>query len=285
MVQSWPAVLGVDAAVVVDSVGASVKSFKPGDDVFTLCGMSTRAGAYQEVITVPEFLAAKKPSNVSFEEAASLPIASITGAAIIHLGLHVPLPYFDLSEGTNHPTSILVLGGSSAIGAAAIQFLRLAIPQATILTTSSIHHHEHLLSLGATKCFERAAQDEPDAIKAATPGGFDVDAILDPITAALQSPSVFSTLSPAGLKLYSHVVTGQNPDVPEGVTSTSIFGRKLLEAKGGINMMAGLASLVQSGQYRLPVRNVVTSKGLDSLEQGLEKLQKGVSGAKYVVSL
>lgn len=73
MVQSWPTVLGVDAAGVVDSVGESVTNFKPGDEVFTLCGMSNRAGAFQEIITVPSHLAAKKPGSLTFEQAASLP--------------------------------------------------------------------------------------------------------------------------------------------------------------------------------------------------------------------
>ena len=43
---SWPAVLGVDAAGVIDSVGESIKDFKPGDEVFSLCGMDNRAGAF-----------------------------------------------------------------------------------------------------------------------------------------------------------------------------------------------------------------------------------------------
>jgi NADPH:quinone reductase-like Zn-dependent oxidoreductase len=73
MVQSWPAVLGIDTAGIVDSVGESVKDFKVGDEVFSLCGMDTRAGAFQEVITVPSHFVAKKPESLSFEEAASLP--------------------------------------------------------------------------------------------------------------------------------------------------------------------------------------------------------------------
>ena len=73
MVQSWPAVFGVDAAGIVDSVGNNVKDFQPGDEVFCLCGMSTRAGAFQEIITVPPHLVAKKPTTLSFEEASSIP--------------------------------------------------------------------------------------------------------------------------------------------------------------------------------------------------------------------
>jgi NADPH:quinone reductase-like Zn-dependent oxidoreductase len=73
MVASWPAVLGCDAAGIIDSVGESVIDFKAGDEVFSFCGMDNRAGAFQEIITVPTHFVAKKPASLTFEEAASLP--------------------------------------------------------------------------------------------------------------------------------------------------------------------------------------------------------------------
>jgi NADPH:quinone reductase-like Zn-dependent oxidoreductase len=73
MVQFWPAVFGLDGAGIVESVGESVKDFKPGDEVFSVAGMSNRAGSFQEVFTVSSYLAAKKPASLAFEEAASLP--------------------------------------------------------------------------------------------------------------------------------------------------------------------------------------------------------------------
>lgn len=73
MVDSWPVVLGVEAAGVVDAVGELVKDFRPGDEVFSLAGPSNPAGAFQEMITVPSHLAAKKPASLTFEEAASIP--------------------------------------------------------------------------------------------------------------------------------------------------------------------------------------------------------------------
>ncbi|MCJ1386432.1 hypothetical protein MMC17_009558 [Xylographa soralifera] len=284
MVQSWPAVLGIDAAGVIDSVGESTKDFLPGDEVFSLCGMGNRAGAFQEITTVPSYLVAKKPASLTFEEAASLPICYLTAAAAISVGLHVPLPYLD-STGSSSLRSILVLGGSSGVGAAAIQLLRLALPSATILTTSSAKHHAHLVSFGATECFERSAHEDTSAIKAATPGGAGVDAILDAVTAAAKQPSVFTALNPTGPKTYSQVVNGENVEVPEGINSTAVFGRQIFGAKGGTTAMSGLAGLVQSGKYKLPVKVEVVGKGFDAIEQGLDKLMKGVSGTKYVVSV
>lgn len=76
LVGSWPAVIGIDSAGVVEAVGISVKEFVPGDEVLTICGfdgMGNRAGAFQEVVTVPAHFAAKKPKSLSFPDAASLP--------------------------------------------------------------------------------------------------------------------------------------------------------------------------------------------------------------------
>ncbi|MCJ1391899.1 hypothetical protein MMC18_004766 [Xylographa bjoerkii] len=283
-VQSWPTVLGIDAASVIDSVGESIKDFEPGDEVFGLGGMGNRAGAFQEIITVPSSLVAKKPASLTFEEAASLPLCYLPAAAAVTVGLHVPLPHLDLT-GSSSLRSILVLGGSSAVGAAAIQLLRLALPSATILTTSFAKHHAHLVSLGASKCFERSAQGDTSAIKAATPDGSGVDAILDAVGAAASQPAAFTALSPTGPKTYSQVGTGENVEVPVGVNSAVVFGRQIFDAKGGMTAMPGLATLVQSGKYKLPLKVEVLGKGFDTLEQGLDKLMRGVSGTKYVVSL
>src|SRR5882762_4326360 len=66
--------LGVDFAGTVEAVGKNIKRFKPGDEVF-----GGKFGAFAEYVTVREERAVVlKPSNVSFEQAASVPIAAIT---------------------------------------------------------------------------------------------------------------------------------------------------------------------------------------------------------------
>jgi NADPH:quinone reductase-like Zn-dependent oxidoreductase len=66
--------MGVDFAGTVEAVGGNVKRFKPGDEVF-----GGRSGAFAEYVTVREDRAlALKPANMSFEQAAAVPIAGIT---------------------------------------------------------------------------------------------------------------------------------------------------------------------------------------------------------------
>lgn len=203
------------------------------------------------------------------------------------LGLHLPLPHLDPTSIRKHELgSILVLGGSSGIGAAVIQYLRLALPGATIVTTSSKQHHERLLSLGATQCFKRSAQDDIAAIMTATPNNAGVDAILDAVGAAAHQPAIFTVLNPNGPQLYSQVITGQEVTVPNGVNGTAVFGRQIFGTNGGQAVLAGLVRLLESGQFKLPTNVEVVGKGFEAIQPNLERLMKdGVSGNKLVVSV
>ena len=70
-------VLGFDAAGVVDSVGSGVTLFQPGDEVF-YAGAMDRPGTNCELHLVDERIAGRKPTTLSFSQAAALPLTSIT---------------------------------------------------------------------------------------------------------------------------------------------------------------------------------------------------------------
>jgi NADPH2:quinone reductase len=74
-----PAILGCDGAGIVESVGAAVQRFRPGDEVY-FCngGIGGHAGNYAEWAIVPEAFAARKPASISFAEAAAAPLVLIT---------------------------------------------------------------------------------------------------------------------------------------------------------------------------------------------------------------
>lgn len=207
----------------------------------------------------------------------------VTAAAYITMGLHVSLPFVEAPAPTSLE-SILVLGGSSAVGGAAIQLLRMTLPEATILTTSSVKHHSHLIALGATKCFDRSVQAEE--LKASTPNGFGVDGILDAVGAAADHTSVFESLSADGPRLYSEVLTGKKARVPEDVNAEKeIAARQLFTLPGGMATMSALARMLGSRKYQPPVKVDVVGTGLASIPEGLEVLKNGVSGTKCVVSM
>ncbi|KAK2614022.1 hypothetical protein N8I77_000883 [Diaporthe amygdali] len=289
LVDNFPAVFGADIAGVVEAVGEGVDVFKPGDEVFSLAGHENRAGGFQEVSTVPAHFVAHKPPSWTFEEAASLPICYLTAAAAVTLGLKISLPFLQRTAPlrTDSPRSILVIGGSSGVGASAIQLLRLAVPSIQIITTASLSHHSQLISLGATTCVDRTTADIVAAVRAASTGGLGVDAILDAVGGAgnENQPGLFNTLRVHGPRLYSAVFTGSQVSLPEGVEATTSSGRQTFEVSGGRSAMSALAKLAEDGNFKAPLKIEVVGNGLESIGGGLEKLKMGVSRTKLVVSL
>jgi NADPH:quinone reductase-like Zn-dependent oxidoreductase len=213
-------------------------------------------------------------------------ICYCTAASAIYYYLQIPLPYLPGGATTGaDPKSILVLGGSSGVGAAAIQILRLSLPSAEILTTSSPKHHGYLSSLGASQAFDRTSPTLIADIKAATPEGKGVDMILDAVSSSASQPDIFDTLRADGLKEYAEVFTGTPTHVHEGVKRHVVFGRKLFDTQGGENVMPALAELLRKGDYKIPIKVKTVGRGFETIAPGLEELKKGVSLTKLVVTV
>lgn len=77
-----PLTLGNDLAGVVLSVGAAVRRFKPGDEVYARPPQQ-RIGTFAELIAVHEDALARKPANISMEQAASLPLVALTAWQVL----------------------------------------------------------------------------------------------------------------------------------------------------------------------------------------------------------
>lgn len=182
------------------------------------------------------------------------------------------------------PKSILILGGSSVVGAHAIQLLRLAYPSLPILTTSSPAHHAHLLSLGATEAFDYHSTTIVSDIKAASPEKRGVDIILDCVGAGREQSDIFDALDPAGPKKYGAVVTGPPMKAPDGVDFMECGGETLTEMPDKELVFPTLTELVDQGKYRVPLTVKVVGHGLDQI-QGVMDQVKNVSGTKLIVTL
>ena len=102
-----PWIPGHEFSGVVEQIGSDVAAYAPGDAVF---GANGTGGAYAEYLAVKPAAIARKPSNLSFEEAASVPVASQTAWQGIFTHGH-------LEKGQ----TILIHGGAGAVGAYAVQ--------------------------------------------------------------------------------------------------------------------------------------------------------------------
>lgn len=104
-------ILGFEIAGVVEEVGDMVQSFRPGDAVFASCGL--RFGGYAEYTCLPvNDMIAKKPFNMTFEEAATIPIGGITALRFLK------------QSGLKAKDKVLIYGASGSVGTFAVQIAK-----------------------------------------------------------------------------------------------------------------------------------------------------------------
>jgi NADPH:quinone reductase-like Zn-dependent oxidoreductase len=102
-------VMGVDFAGTVESVGANVTQFKPGDEVF-----GGRSGAFAEYVCVPQDRAVVlKPEKITFQEAAAVPVAAVTALQGLRDHGHI-----------QPGQKVLINGASGGVGTFAVQIAR-----------------------------------------------------------------------------------------------------------------------------------------------------------------
>ena len=133
--------LGVDFAGVVESVGAKATRFKPGDEVF-----GTAGGAFGEYVAAREDRVTAKPANVSFEQAAAVPVAAVTALQAVR------------DKGQLRPgQKVLVNGASGGVGTYAVQLAR--IMGADVTAVCSTRNVELVRSLGAGQVIDYTHED------------------------------------------------------------------------------------------------------------------------------
>jgi NADPH:quinone reductase-like Zn-dependent oxidoreductase len=136
---------GSDVAGTIVAVGKNVTRFRPGDDVFGNLSKSGR-GAYAEYVCAPESALVPKPGNVSFEQAASLPVAGITALQ----GLR--------DKGRIQPGQhVLIYGASGGVGTFAIQIAKSF--GAEVTAVCSTKNLETALSIGADQVIDYKKED------------------------------------------------------------------------------------------------------------------------------
>ncbi|WP_427138870.1 NADP-dependent oxidoreductase [Psychrobacillus psychrodurans] len=141
----FPIILGWDVAGIVEEVGDHVQDFKVGDRVFAR-PETTNRGTYAEYTIVDTHLLAKIPDNISFEEAACVPLACLTAWQCL-------FDFGNIQKGDK----VLIHAGAGGVGTFAIQLAKSV--GAYVAATAGTHNVEFLKSLGADEVIDYKKQD------------------------------------------------------------------------------------------------------------------------------
>ncbi len=138
-------ILGVDIAGQVEAVGSSVTQFKPGDEIYANL-LDHGYGGFAEYVCVPGEVSSLKPANLSFEEAAAVPMAAVTALqGLSHHGKIRP------------EQKLLINGASGGVGTFAVQIAKSYGPEVTGVTSS--RNLDFVSSLGADHVIDYTRTD------------------------------------------------------------------------------------------------------------------------------
>jgi NADPH:quinone reductase-like Zn-dependent oxidoreductase len=205
----FPIILGWDGAGVVEEVGSEVKNFKKGDEVFAYARKEIiHDGCYAEYIALEERHLAIKPKNLSFEEAAVIPLSGLTAYQSLFESLQ-------LKKGE----AILIHAGAGGVGGYAIQLAKQA--GAHVITTASAGKRDYVKELGADEIIDYGRIDFVEAIRAAHPGG--IDAVFDTVGGEVQEKS--ADVLKKGGRLTSILALNEGALRKKGVVPGYVFVR------------------------------------------------------------
>ena len=222
----FPWIPGHEFSGIIEQIGSDVEAWAPGDAVFGNSGM----GAYAEYLALRPAVIARKPSNLSFEEAASVPVASQTAWQGIFTHGH-------LEKGQ----TILIHGGAGAVGAYAVQLASHA--GATVIATASRADEAYLTSIGASRVIDyRQAQFE-NVLRE------KVDVVFDLIGGDTQKRS-FLVLKEGG-----RLVAATQPVSPEETARHRVSGA-MMRLTPSADMLGRIAQLLEEGTIRPDVATV-----------------------------
>src|SRR5438093_13233447 len=222
-----PWIPGHEFSGVVEQIGSDVTEYAPGDAVF---GTTTGMAAYAEYLAVKAAAIARKPSNLSFEETASVPVASQTALEGI-------FTHGRLEKGQ----TILIHGGAGAVGAYAVQLASHA--GATVIATASGDNEAYVKSIGASRVINyREAQFESVLRE-------KVDMVFDLIGGDTQKRS-FLVLKEGG-----HLVATTQPVSQEEAARHRASGAMMRLAPSA-DMLGKIARLLEEGTIQPDVASV-----------------------------
>jgi len=268
-----------DASGVVEAVGADVTLFKPGDEVF-YAGDITKPGCNAEYQLIDQRIVGKKPSTISFTQAAALPLTSITAYECFFDRLNID------RNGANAGESLLIIGGAGGVGSVGIQIAKQAKLN-VIATASRPETQAWVKALGA----DHVVDHHGDMVAQVTQLGLEtVDHI-----------AVFNDMShwDAAVELIrpqGGIVSIDNTNSPmpmEGMKAKAaslhwefMFARPMYETPDMIKqheLLNWISELVDAGSIQSTITQTLSPINAETLREAHRLIETGQSKGKLVL--
>lgn len=241
-----PAPMGREASGVVTAVGAGVEDFAVGDEVLGLAAPGHGTFATHTVLDADQAVA--KPEELSFEDAAALPVAGATAYDVTH--------QIELEPGQ----TMLVLGAGGGVGLMAAQIGR--VHEFTVIGVASASKQEPVESTGAT--FVASGDGAADRVRALVPDG--VDLVID-LVGGQALRDIAGVAKEPGL-----VITAADP-----ATAEELGGTAVQRSAEGLEKITGVA------EYGLVDPQVSARFSLDDVHEAVAAVETGHAAGKVIV--
>jgi len=261
-------ILGSDIAGIVESVGSAVTQFQPGDEVFgelSGCGF----GAFAEYVAAPETQIERKPTNLTFAEAATIPIAALSALQALR-------DFGNVQPGQK----VLINGASGGVGSFAVQIAKAyGAEVSAVCSTTKV---DMVKSLGADHIIDYTQTDPTQIDASQTEQPYDL--ILD--VAAYRSVFDFlPALTPAGTYVMIGGATARFFQVmflAPWIAKTSSRTVKCLEQKNIQADLVILRALIESGQLS---PHVDRCYGLSEVPDAIRHIEQRQVKGKVAIAL
>jgi NADPH:quinone reductase-like Zn-dependent oxidoreductase len=253
-------ILGSDVAGTVVAKGFDVSELEIGDRVYGLLD-PVRPGSYAEYAVAPSWAIRRMPSNLSFEEAASVPMAGCTS----WYGL------VDLAQ-VGPGKRVLVSAAGGGVGSFAVQIAKHR--GAWVAATASAEKADYVRSLGADQVIDYRAGDLCDAVS-------DIDIVIDPIGGQTHL-KCYEVLKPGGTMLV--VLRGDQVEMEnrERLQQKHQVTTKVVAFSARPDILDQMRPLFESGALKPPK---ITTFPLDQVSDAHRQIDTGKTLGKIVLKV
>lgn len=241
--------------------------------------LGQKYAAFQAYVPCPANVACKIPENVSFEEGCVLPLAVNTAAQGLFAKGHLELPMPSLNPKPSD-TAIFIYGGSTSVGATAIQLAKAA--GVFVVSVAGKANHEFCKSLGADIVLDYKEAGWEEKVAAAMQG-LRIAGAYDSIGSESTSKACAAILASTGSDFSVMSVL----PLPEGIKGKGVFGSNVTldDDLAKAIWLDFLGQALAKGLFVPKPDPLIAGNGLESIQQGMDMQLKGVSARKVVISI